>query len=156
MSQERLLTEREVVAMMADDAKRWMNAHSAATADLARVTAERDRVRDELEVERMRLSACGVAALENTAESAAKRIGPDNPYYSASYSDVCRAVDREMALRAERDALAREVRAWRAEDDAVPLGEFGGESFHDLRQRAYVLRAVNRAAGYPSTPEGGK
>ena len=57
------------------------------------------KLKAELEIERMRLAACGVAALSNTPESVARRIGRDSPYWSASYGDVCAAVDREMALR---------------------------------------------------------
>jgi hypothetical protein len=58
----------------------------------------------DLERERLRLAACGVAAMQNTPASVAERIGPGHPYYSASYGDVCRAVDREMALRADLSA----------------------------------------------------
>jgi hypothetical protein len=64
---------------------------------------------ESLEVERLRLAACGVAALSNTKESAAhNRIGESNPYYSASYSDVCSIVDSEMNLR-EENARLREA-----------------------------------------------
>jgi hypothetical protein len=56
-------------------------------------------LRETLEGERLRLAACGVAAMQNTPALVADRIGPEHPYYSASYGDVCRAVDREMALR---------------------------------------------------------
>jgi len=69
-----------------------------------------DEARAELETERMRNVACGVAALGNTEKTRAERIRKDNPYYSASYADVCAAVDREMALRQERDRLAEQVR----------------------------------------------
>lgn len=73
---------------------------------LLRRLSEYERLREELKRERLRLSACGVAALANTPEDVAKyRFSPDNPYYSASYADVCAAVDREMALREERDEL---------------------------------------------------
>lgn len=54
----------------------------------------------ELEIERMRLVACGVAAMANTRESAAEqRVKKDSPYYCASVQDVHNAVDREMELR---------------------------------------------------------
>lgn len=55
----------------------------------------------EVETERMRVVACGVAALMNTEKTRSERILPDNPYYSASYADVCSAVDREMELRTQ-------------------------------------------------------
>lgn len=67
------------------------------------------KLQEELERERMRLAGCGVAAMSNTPETVKERITPDNPYYSASYGDVCRAVDREMKLQEEvrvlREAL---------------------------------------------------
>ena len=53
----------------------------------------------QLEIEKMRLAACGVAAIQNTRITIKDRIKSDSPYWSASYSDVCRAVDREIALR---------------------------------------------------------
>jgi len=56
---------------------------------------------EEVETERLRLAACGVAAMQNTESTIKDRLIPDNPHYSASYGDVCRAVDREMALRSE-------------------------------------------------------
>jgi len=68
--------------------------------------------RAELEVERMRLAACGVAAMANTKESAEKvRISDSNPYWSASYYDVCSAIDREMILREEREQWGNEFTA---------------------------------------------
>lgn len=60
----------------------------------------------DCEVERMRLAACMTAALGNTRDAVEHRITRENPYWSAAYGDVCRAVDAEIALREERDALA--------------------------------------------------
>jgi hypothetical protein len=59
-----------------------------------------DSLETELERERLRLTACGVAAKADTPESAAKArdIHPD--YRSASLDDVCGMVDRLMAARA--------------------------------------------------------
>ena len=66
--------------------------------------------RAEVEQLRMQLAACGVAAMCNTPETVAQRITRDSPYWSASYGDVCAAVDREMLLRGKlaeaREALA--------------------------------------------------
>jgi hypothetical protein len=79
----------------------------------AHLEAEVARLLTELETELMRLSACGIAAMSNTPDSVAQRITPDHPYWSASYGDVCNAVDREMALHAELDALrAQEPVRW--------------------------------------------
>lgn len=59
-----------------------------------------DKMADELEIERMRLVACGVGAMANTRSSAAQqRVKEDSPYFCASVGDVYRMVDREMQLR---------------------------------------------------------
>lgn len=72
---------------------------------IERLETDRIAMRHELEIERARLAACGVVAMSNTPESAAvaRQLQPD--YRSASCDDVATAVDREMSLRAERDAL---------------------------------------------------
>ena len=62
----------------------------------------------EIERLRMQLVACGVVAMSNTPESADlnREIHPD--YMSASCQGVMDAVDREMALRHQRDELVRQ------------------------------------------------
>lgn len=83
---------------------------------MAHLQAERDelraevaRLRDDLETERMKVVACVVAAPTNTKKASKERIGKDNPHWTASYGDVCAAVNREMELQAEvaglREAL---------------------------------------------------
>lgn len=67
--------------------------------------SELDRLRAELERERMRLAACGVVALANTPETAAEARKMRDEYRSASCDDVAAAVDREMRLRKENAAL---------------------------------------------------
>jgi chromosome segregation ATPase len=57
----------------------------------------------DLEQARVQLAGCGVAAMQNTKKTIADRACPGDYGWSASYGDVCRAVDREMAFR---DALA--------------------------------------------------
>ena len=59
----------------------------------------------------MKLVACGVAAMQNTESSIKGRLSPDQEYYSASYQDVCNAVDREMKLESENKLLKEERRA---------------------------------------------
>jgi hypothetical protein len=66
------------------------------------IATERGKHKEEEERLRMQLTACGVAAQSNTIESAqANRIDKNSLYWSASYSDVCDSVDREMELRTE-------------------------------------------------------
>ena len=57
------------------------------------------RLREQLEVERIRLAACGVVAMANTPESAAKNRQMKDEYRSGSLDDVIHIVDSEMALR---------------------------------------------------------
>ena len=76
----------------------------------------------ELERERIRLAACGVVAMADTPDSAAKARQMLPEYESASCDDVKRRVDECMALRAERDALAADAARYRwltADLDAV-------------------------------------
>ena len=82
---------------------------SAVAAELRRLAA----VECELETERIRLAACSVIANANTPESAisARQMAPG--YWSSSAADVATAVDREMALRADRDSLSAKVEALR-------------------------------------------
>ena len=61
--------------------------------------SELDRLRAELERERMRLAACGVVAQANTPETAAEARKMHEDYRSASCDAVAAAVDREMSLR---------------------------------------------------------
>lgn len=66
----------------------------------------KEALEDEVETLRLKLAACGVAALCNTRESACKqKVSKDSPYYSASYEDICDAVNREMDLREENEKL---------------------------------------------------
>lgn len=62
-------------------------------------------IKEELERERIRLAACGVVALSNTPESAAKAREMLPEYQSASCDDVARAVDKQMALEQQNREL---------------------------------------------------
>jgi hypothetical protein len=78
----------------------------SSTKEISTLTADLAAKDAEIKILRMQLAGCGAAALANTHESAAHRLTRDNPYWSASYGDVCRAVDREIELR---EALDRPV-----------------------------------------------
>ncbi len=90
-------------------------------ATLEALQAENAELKEELDRERMRLTACGVAALENTKDCVDKRIGKDNPYYSGSYSSVCRAVDEEIRLRDENAAQAKRIEELEAATEHLGL-----------------------------------
>lgn len=86
----------------------------------------------DLETERLRLAACGVAAQSNTPASIAEHgIDQGNPYWSASYGDVCDAVSREMRYR---DALRQILGTL---DDPT-----GGEHVADMRRASDIARAA--------------
>jgi outer membrane murein-binding lipoprotein Lpp len=71
--------------------------------------AERDAAVAELERERMRLAACGVVALSDTPESAARERDMHPDYRSASCDNVARRVDECMTLRARVAELEKIV-----------------------------------------------
>lgn len=73
------------------------------------LTSELGVLARELGVERMRLAACGVVALANTPESAAKAREMLPEYHSGSCDTVASAVDREMALRGRLAELEGDV-----------------------------------------------
>lgn len=95
-----------------------MNENAAVTdTHLLRTEVERDSALAECEKLRMQLAACGVATKENTRKSREQRINKSSPFWTASYGDICEAVDREIALREECERLRREVatlRQWLA------------------------------------------
>ena len=78
---------------------------------VSEIRKERDALKAELEIERIRLDACGVVAIADTPESAATVRDMREEYRSASCDDVARRVDECMALRqiawAPRSTAAR-------------------------------------------------
>lgn len=100
--------ERDALRERADRAEAreagyWQQTVEALTAERDALRERADRAEADLERERMRLAACSVVALSNTAETAAKAREMHPDYDSASVRDVAAAVDREMAMR-ERNA----------------------------------------------------
>lgn len=77
--------------------------------------AEVEALRAELERERMRLAACGVVALADTPESAARARDMHADYRSASCDDVARTVDALMALRARVVELKEALKTYQTE-----------------------------------------
>ena len=75
--------------------------------------AATSELQNELEVERMRLAGCGVAAMANTEKTKADRLTKDNPYWSSSYGDVCAAVDREMKYRTSLEDMTESRDSWK-------------------------------------------
>jgi len=99
---------------------------------------ENAALREELETERMKLVACGVAAMSNTESTRAQRIGRDNPYWSASYGDVCAAVDREIALREDVKRLCVEIKEQDTEIERLEAERDElNEGLHAAQQNAF-------------------
>lgn len=65
----------------------------------SKATKQVNKLIEEIEHLRVQLAGCGVAAMQNTAESIKDRAKEGDYGYSASYSDVCKAVDREIRYR---------------------------------------------------------
>ena len=109
----------------------------AILAELIEARAEIERLGDDLEVERMRLAACGVAAASNTeALAAVNRLSKDDPGGSESYDEVCDAVDEQVSLRAEVGQLRDELKWFeqfypREGETRSDLFERIGRNFHD-------------------------
>jgi cell division protein FtsB len=104
----------------------WVNLKSIAR--ISRKEAELvdvcGQLRAEVERLQLQLAACGVVAMANTPDSAARQRDMHPDYMSASCQDVIRAVDREMALREERDQLKAQVNGMKqAIDDLVRNSE---------------------------------
>jgi hypothetical protein len=80
-------------------------------------SAERDKahLQEELTTERLRLAAVTSAALGNTRANQAARLTWEHPYWSASYGDVCDAVDREIEHREALEKLQHENERLRGE-----------------------------------------
>lgn len=123
----------------------WRSAVGDLQGQLATLTAEVERLR-------LQLAACTTAALGNTPERVAERLQPDHPYYSASYGDVCQAVDREIAHRAEVERLTtdRDRRERQLFSGGVDVARnYGDNAFHlygDQLER-HFQRARTRIGG---------
>lgn len=88
--------------------------------ELEKANATIQKQADNIEVLRMQLVACGVAAMSNTKTSIEKtRIDKENTYWSASYDDVCRAVDAEIEYREELESVQNELTSLRLVKEAL-------------------------------------
>jgi len=104
----------------------------------------------ELEVERMKAAAVMTASIQNTERTVKDRITQGHPYWSQGYADVCRAVDREMELRAERDDLRSKLAESEKEVEqlkgAIALGQYNCDAvYDDLRDERDLARAETAA-----------
>ncbi len=68
-----------------------------------------ERIKTMDETHGLQLAGISTATIQNTERTIKDRIGPENPYHTVAYADVCRAVDREMKLRAENARMCNRV-----------------------------------------------
>ena len=66
---------------------------------LSEAESENRKLKEELDRERVRLAGCGVAAMQNTPKSIKARAKEGDYGWSASYGEVCRALDRKISFR---------------------------------------------------------
>jgi hypothetical protein len=107
--------------------------HLAGATDYDYLKAANAKMSDELETERIRLAACGVVALANTPESAAKAREMKDEYRSASCDDVARLVDSEMKMRKCLEVIAEhhdELSIY----PTMPDGEPAQDQYHTERR----------------------
>lgn len=76
----------------------------------------------------MKLAACSAAALGNTPATVAERLPREHPYWSASYDDVCKAVDREMAYRQQLGDQGQRISELEQENERLRLGAHGPDA----------------------------
>lgn len=74
-----------------------------------RTTAAEASCEELAETHRMQMVAISVACQQNTLKSAESRLQKDHPYWTIEYGDVCRTVDREIALRDQIEACRRDT-----------------------------------------------
>lgn len=113
----------------------------AAMPDHAALVGEVESLKTQLERERMRLAACGVVAMSDTQESAARNRDMHADYKSASCDEVARRVDECMTLRTQ--LAAREANVARLREALVAV-ETEGLRNHNTRCRLWwgLVRAA--------------
>jgi len=94
------------------------------------------RVAELEELRVMQLVACSTASMQNTERSAKDRIALDNPYSSTAYIDVCRAIDREIALKSRLSSSESDFAALTERFNAM------GELWKKDKERLTEARAL--------------
>jgi hypothetical protein len=125
----------------------------------------------ELSKLQIQLAACGVGAMKNTESSKADRLNTGCYGYSESYADVCRAVDREIEIRAALLATLKEcgeLRAklaapqpqqakepsWKNADAGLYGPEYQDQQVprEDTEEANDAIRAMLKEYNYPANP----
>jgi len=106
-------------------------------AELATLREKAAQLEHELETECMRLVACGVIALSNTADSAINSRDMLPEYWSASAQDCASAVDREMDYRSRLAVTERERDELRKALQKACIGLAHASEANPLYQKNY-------------------
>ena len=110
--------------------------------EIIELKKRRDELLAQVEQLQCQLAGCGVAAMQNTRDSTTKRAAPGDYGYSASYEEVCLAVDREMAMREQRDELLATLIGLLGEAEAIAqVMPAYGESQNIKNARAAIAKA---------------
>ena len=124
--------------------RNWQDAAIATQARLALSALQcQEEMAQEIEQLRMQLAACGVAAMQNTRNSIAERIDRTNLYWSASYGDICAAVDREVSYREEIERLKADCHTMELESAEAYALVLSHESVID-RLKAELVQAAQK------------
>ena len=99
-----------LAGILAAEVRRLQAVLTAVKMDCKQWERHYKELREENERLCCQLAGCGVAALENTVSSRSRRAVRGDYGHSASYEDVCNAVDREIALREENERLRGWIR----------------------------------------------
>lgn len=105
------------------------------------------------EVINMQFAAIMTASIQNTNETTAERIDKDNPYWTVAYSDVCRAVDREMAHRRELEFMKAEHKDVQEEAEKLKKQLFTLDHQHSIATSA-LDKMNDRSVGAMAIAEG--
>ena len=88
------------------------------------------KLKGEVEQARVQIAGCSVAAMQNTENSIKDRAKQGAYGWSASYQDVCDAVDREIVLRQQNATL--QIENERLKYELTVIGDMAVTDFDDL------------------------
>lgn len=135
-------SEKQWSAMVCQSGPYEINIPTICLTDFYAIAFEagRESLRQQLEIERVRLAACGIVAMANTPESAAKAREMLPQYRSASCDDVSAAVDREITLRQRNGDLVTGLEA--CDEQVVALRQQLAAAQDDFHFQACLTREL--------------
>lgn len=131
--------------MAKGEASVWRDQVKTNQEELATVWRMNDGLKKEIEQLHVQLAACGVAAMQNTEDSKAERLERYSYGWSASYDDVCCAVNREITLREKLEKLTVVTPEMIRAGHEAETAWFGAEtaySSHEVIYKAMLAEAT--------------